>query len=513
MKALTIFTKPSTLILLGYLSTYATVQFFLGLGSGFAPAVNDFIGILRVGQSIDLNKIESLHNGFYPIALPLATAFVTDSHQMMVFGLLSILAGILCLVSIYSVLMLYFGGWNALAVTFLVSIFPIFFNYFASPGPDIIPLGLIAFSLFMYGGLSSERKTATVMTRLFMAGTLIGFAGLFRYHALVVGVGLLVWVLISLNNRLLYLASAASGIILGYSPQLLVNSLGGFGFFETKTPFNVYKNMFPIDWYKTSEINPETFSSVTDLVWNHPSEFFTSYGSAFSEFTLIILLGGFALLLQQNNKANRVVISSLITSLVYASIVSLGYSERGLILLLPFAAIFVGKIVNSLFETSALRASANQKVLAITVVLIPMYIVPSLVDISKSLVREIGYERNRDSIAFAVKSLSKATTASSVVTNDFNLYFTDLKGSAPDSIGGWTNISLNGSIVHNDINIDSVEDFILDAKQRGVKAVVWSPGTGLPGDPDLADLLIGKGEHPGFSYKGVFGTYHLGIFE
>jgi len=83
-----------------------------------------------------------------------------------------------------------------------------------------------------------------------------------------------------------------------------------------------------------------------------------------------------------------------------------------------------------------------------------------------------------------------------ILTNDFNLYLTELPGTNPDKIGGWFNISLSGRTPHQDVDLSSVTSFYCDAQRRGLRLVLWSPGS-VPGlDPDLEAAFNGEWRTP-----------------
>ena len=142
------------------------------------------------------------------------------------------------------------------------------------------------------------------------------------------------------------------------------------------------------------------------------------------------------------------------------------------------------------FAPSWQRAWAIVAILAVTVAL------PALAEDVATADTRLGSERYRAATEAGVAATGLVSDARQILTNDFNLYLTELPGTNPDKIGGWFNISLSGRTPHQDVDLSSVPAFYCDAQRRGLRLVLWSPGS-VPGlDPDLEAAFNGEWRTP-----------------
>ena len=492
-----------------YLAIYGLVQLAFSFKTHFRPAENDFMGILNIANGIDWGDIASAHNGFFGVGLPAILTVIPDTNVFRVAGLLSLFFGLVTLVATLFVTTRIAGRWWGLAAVVLLSCHPLFFDYFASPGPDLIAIGLTTVGLALYTN-EALREQGPRSTMLILAGAFFGVAGLFRVHALILAGGLLLWALLQGNRRVRSFLLAAAGIAVGIAPQVVINLLGGFGPLEADTGFYIYESSLGMDWYKTSSIPRELYASPLQVIFDHPVAFATAYVLAFTNYVLPIATLGVAALVTKETAARNVVIAMFASTLAFALMVSTAASPRGPLPILPQAAIALALVAFWIFDRTRSRAASWQRVLVV-LLLITIVIWPQLKAIAFSAAAKYQAATERAEAEARVLELGSITQASQILTNDFFLHFTGIEGNVPDRIGGWENISLNGLRVHEDVRLTSLQDFYCSAQERGITTVLWLPWAVSGVDPELDAALAGGSKDPALVNSGTIGRYSVSL--
>jgi 4-amino-4-deoxy-L-arabinose transferase-like glycosyltransferase len=474
---------------------YTSAQVLLAVRSNFYLAVNDSLGLVLMADRIDWSQPETLHNGFFPFALPAILAVLPADVALPVTGLLSALFGALALTAAYAIASsLGCRGWAVVAPVVL-SLSPLFFAYFASPGPDLIATGLATAGVAVYVR-EAARSAPPRVGFIVAAGLLFGVAGLFRYHAALLGIGLLCWTVLQPSRRWGLTIAAALGLALGFLPQVVVNLLGGFGPFESDSAFTMYQSVVDINWHATSAIDPRAYGSALDVITNQPFEFTARYLESLQRFAVPILVVAAAALVLRPNRMRPAAFSLLIGTVGYAVVVSTGNSPRGLLPVLPLAAVAVAILAARAFDLTRALLPSWQRACAIAVIIGVTVTLPAVSEDVVAVDTKLGSERYRAATEAGVVATGLVDDARQILTNDFNLYLTDIAGTNPDKIGGWFNISLSGREPHRDVDLSSVTGFYCDAQKRGIRVVLWSPGS-VPGlAPDLEAAFNGEWRTP-----------------
>ena len=488
-----------------YLAAYGLVQLAFSIRTQFRPAENDFLGNLNIAHGIDWGDIASVHNGFFGVGLPVILTVIPDASIFQVAGLLSLLSGMVALVATFFAATRLAGRWWGLAAVVLLSCNPLFFDYFASPGPDLIAIGLTTVGLAVYTNEALRQQVQRPIV-LVLTGFLFGVAGLFRVHALILAGGLLLWTLLQGNQRVRSLLLAATGVAIGILPQVVINLMGGFGPLEADTGFYIYESALGMDWYKTSSIPRELFVNPVQVILDHPMAFLASYVMAFTNYVIPIATLGVAALLTKERAARNVVIAMFASTVVFGLAVSAAASPRGPLPILPQAAIGMALVACWIFNSTGLGVVVWRRVLVV-LLLGAIVTLPQLKEIAFATAAKSQAAIDRAAIELRVREVGHVTNASQILTNDFFLYFTGIPGNVPDRIGGWENVSLNGREVHQDVSLASVPDFYCSALSKGIDTVLWLPWAVSGVDPALDEALAGNSKDPLLVNAGTIGPY------
>lgn len=488
-----------------YLAAYGLVQLAFSIRTQFRPAENDFLGNLNIAHGIDWGDIASVHNGFFGVGLPVILTVIPDASIFQVAGLLSWLSGMVALVATFFAATRLAGRWWGLAAVVLLSCNPLFFDYFASPGPDLIAIGLTTVGLAIYTN-EALRENGHRPVMLVLVGIFFGVAGLFRVHALILAGGLLLWTLLQGNRRPRSLLLAVTGVAIGILPQVVINLMGGFGPLEADTGFYIYESSLGMDWYKTGSIPRELFVNPVQVILDHPRAFLASYVMAFTNYVIPIATLGVAALLTKERAARNVVIAMFASTVVFGLAVSAAASPRGPLPILPQAAIGMALVACWIFSSTGLGVLVWRRVMVV-LLLGAIVTLPQLKEIAFATAAKSQAAIDRAAIELRVREVGHVTNASQILTNDFFLYFTGIPGNVPDRIGGWENVSLNGREVHQDVSLASVPDFYCSALSKGIDTVLWLPWAVSGVDPALDEALAGSSRDSLLVNAGTIGPY------
>lgn len=493
---------------------YAVLQAVAAVVTGFHPAVNDTLGVFAIARGVDWSDPATLHNGFFPIGLPGLLALIPQSSWLAVGALTSLVFAVVTLGATWFAASRLASPWWALLAVVVVAVDPTFAAYAASPGPDVIALGLATAGVACYVGEATRLDTGARIWVVVAAGLLIGVAGLFRYHAALIGLGLLAWTLLQDRRRWVTFTAALAGIAVGYAPQVAVNLLGGFGPLANTGAFTMYQSVVDINWLATGSIDPAAYASPWTVVSQHPLEFLAAYADSAAGYAVAVAFVAVAVLVRRRPRTGRVLISLLVAVVGYAAVVSTGNSPRGVLAVLPIAAVAGAVVADRAFDLTRPVAPDWQRVVALVALASAIVVVPWTSTALAELVSRQAQERARAGVDEAVSQYGLAETAGQVLTNDFTLYFTEIPGIGPDTIGGWTSVSLNGDTAHRDVDVTSVPAFVCDAAARGVRLVLWSPGDVIPGmAEDLNAALTGATPVTGLRSLGAIGSYQATAVE
>jgi hypothetical protein len=241
--------KETVVILFAFLIT--TVLFLASAWYvQFHVPLNDFWGVLYYARNLSLAERASLYNGFYPIGYPLLLKlFPADGVIQAAFVSNVLLAGLL-LASTAGLISLR-DSFVAVAATGVgLLVHPLVVRYANTPGPDIGASAFVSCAVYFLwrDGFLGKDPPAHRMSGI-VSGVFLGLASLWRSHAIVISVAIILSYVLVMGPRALW---SRREIVLAfafvYSLQVITNILSGHGPFETAQKFNIYKTFNGIDW-------------------------------------------------------------------------------------------------------------------------------------------------------------------------------------------------------------------------------------------------------------------------
>ena len=490
------------------LAAYLAGQLAFAVRTHFMPAENDILGIISVARGLTITDWSSFHNDFFAAGLPILLALLPEPHVLAIAAIISLAFAGLTLLALFGIVARLTTELWALAGALLVSLTPLFVDYAASAGPDVIALGVCTLAL---AWLTREAMTRQDPRWWVLLGTglLFGLAGLIRYHTLILGLAVLVWAFLASSGprRWRPPAIALLGLVIGFLPQIALNLLGGYGPLEIGSAFYVYESALGVNWFDTASIPAEAYSSVVRVIVDHPGEVAAGYLLTLTSYIVPMAALAVAVAVTTDHRRRTVLIGLLTATIAYALTVSIASSPRGPIATLPMVAIGLAVVADQISARLPQTLGRQRILIGCLAVLVIGW--PLLREDAFMLQEKAAHAAERAEAEAALVAAGGIVDASEVLTNDFDLYFTAIPGGLPDRIGGWQDISLNGDRAHDTVDLTSIVAFHCDARRRGITTVLWRDSQLPFMDAGLSGALNGGSQTPRLVNTGRIGPYSV----
>jgi 4-amino-4-deoxy-L-arabinose transferase-like glycosyltransferase len=432
---------------------------------------------------VEFNDWATLYNGFFPAGYIALLAFVPGEIALPVFGLISLLSGLFSLILTFLLARKFVGSNWALVAMFILSVNPLFAQYFVSPGPDMVATALgmsaIYLAISAFDSKTSHRSTILLYSA---AGIVTGAGALIRLHVLALVLVLVLSTLFVEKGRRVVSAIAYLGSVLAvYSIQVVVNISSGLGPLASNTAYTVYEDALPADWYMTEKVDPialgtSSVTAILQLIAKYPVQIMASYLNGFQFFQVGLVLGLIALVLirtQNQAKAMGVLVFSF-AAIAFTS--SLAYSERGFTSVLPLIAIFIAvtacQLVRRFSEVSVRKVAAFA---AVSVVLVVVAIPQTIETLSRS-VSFYGVQKDKLLVENQISSLTGGAPLGTLLTTDMDLFLRERDELLPSRFGGWMTVSLNGRQIPPRLDISTLQGLACTAESSGHDFLLWPGG-------------------------------------
>jgi hypothetical protein len=491
--------KETVVILFAFLIT--TVLFLASAWYvQFHVPLNDFWGVLYYARNLSLAERASLYNGFYPIGYPLLLKlFPTDGVIQAAFVSNVLLAGLL-LASTAGLISLR-DSFVAVAATGVgLLVHPLVVRYANTPGPDIGASAFVSCAVYFLwrDGFLGKDPPAHRMSGI-VSGVFLGLASLWRSHAIVISVAIILSYVLVMGPRALW---SRREIVLAfafvYSLQVITNILSGHGPFETAQKFNIYKTFNGIDWGNIpGDLDARIRSfSFFRLMFEQPLQVIHIIGPAFLAIAVYALPVVPGLIISKDLLTIRFLRFTGLSIILYAFPVSLGASLRAPIAILSLSFLSVGFLfvemwgwIKSVFIKWRVVIVVLETVLVVAGAL---WILGPWLDADFAYLLSARLE-NDTFMAVEERLVSQGMTSPrQVFTDDSSLFFPELPPYRPRYNGGWDSFALWGFRRENpELPLGSWVEFSEACSSQGITFLVLSDGSGnLAGF--LGELYDGK---------------------
>ena len=181
---------------------------------------------------------------------------------------------------------------------------------------------------------------------------------------------------------------------------------------------------------------------------------------------------------------------------LYAIFFGMSASSRAVLLLLPLSLFFLVLLYKQLTNVLLNKILTHQRNV-VTLVIMCFATMHIAVFVYKAVTKIVDRRVVNATYREIEQTLLKhgATSADQVFTNDFNLFFYDLKPYYPRKNGGWPKIGTWGWNEHYpDIEVKSIELFMVDCRKNGIDFIVLNAQVEHLSSP-LADVYSGTSTH------------------
>lgn len=504
-----------------------TVIFFISLSTytlsaralSFHVVLNDFWTVFYYARNLTQSIPESLQNSLFPVGYAAVLRLMPVRHALwMAFYLNAGLASL----SVTAASALALAGnntWRTVLVGLVAIFHPLTFRYANTLGPDIGVAAFIALGVFflwsnqiIWQPQPDSRAASPAENALFplLAGLFLGLASLWRSHAIVAGVAvLLVYAALIGFKPFWRQKSLWVTFLLVAGIQAMVNLVSGHGLLENAQYFNIYKTFFGNDWLTVPE---QVNDSLLSLLFSNPGAFFAEYAP---EAWKVLLYAWPTIPLYFVSRAAPLKRFALFSGLVialYSLPVAFGSSPRAPIAITPLAFVAFGFLVS---ETLS-RFSTHRPVFlaALTVFLAALawtgwqwqqVNAKFISDFSDRHERYLRIERKLRKLGL--------TSPDQVFTNNYNFYLPVTPPHYPRSNGGWdVTVTWNFRHEYPELPVATWEEFAAACRATGIRFLALSPYS-----YELAPYF-------GAIYKGTFapsdveilgfdGNYQLILFK
>ncbi len=308
----------------------------LGFYIQFHVTSNDFWNILYYGRRMTLTEPESIYNGFFPFGYALLIGQLPFTYLLPLAYVVNALFAGLFTASI-STLVAAARSTFATGIAFFASLAtPFIFQNANTLSPDIGSVAFTAFAIFLlWRDRFGEKQEETSDLRSVLIGLSLGMAFLWRNHAIVSSVAILLGYFIFAGIRPLrssvLILSAFFFIV---SLQVVVNLVSGHGALETAQAFNIHKFFYGInDTNPPKPAEIEKFSLI-DTFLRKPQSAINTYLVSFRYLVSFGWAAAACFLLSPRGRTSRYSLFLLLFVFLYSIPVAFGDSPRAPVMLM-----------------------------------------------------------------------------------------------------------------------------------------------------------------------------------
>lgn len=465
-----------------------------GHAVGYYAALNDFWGNAFAANTW-APSAHALWNGFYPPGYPTLLAWLPGSRLVVSAYAANVAAGWVLLAVVFAGVARLGGRWAAAGALGLVALHPDVATQVLTTGADAPFVTLaVTGALLLHRAATSGSTGAAVG-----AGLCLAAAGWTRYHGFVFAFGALAAGLAVGGRRAVRPLAIAASIVAaaGVGLLLLGAAAGDMGRLQRAQAFNVFKgHVGAVNWY---HLDPGTLpGSVGEAIARDPAAFRRSYLAYLLPHAWLAVLPLVAALAARSREVRSFAVFAGVTAAVFAPLVDLGASPRGVAAAVPVVLAAVALVVGDLVR----RVPAGRRTAAagLAAAALAGYAAVAWVPATRGFLADVRQQ------AATARALDARLTADRVrigvqVFTDFDFYFLDAPGWQvtsyhPRAIGGWPSLDLAGyADTFPAPSTASLDRFLDDCQAMGVTHLVLTPNAAAI-QPDLGRLATGERTSP-----------------
>jgi len=460
----------------------------------FHQTHNDFWDVYFVARHMTTADVQTWFNPQYPVGSCLFLKLIMRHFSPEIPGILTnILFGFIILTLSFMLYRKVMEPTTALVTVLALGLFPRLFHYINLAGGDPAAVAFFTAGAFLVlkQCIADEKKQGALF---FLAGILLGFGALFRYHVLVGSLFFLASCAVLYRQHWKVFMLAGAGLVCGYIPQIIVNLVTGHGVLQTQFGMmNVYDLMYGFSWHQT--LTFKLPHSIPALIAHDPLLFFRKYLVAFILLAPAYLPAVLAFFSVKNPLQKKMCTAIALWTLVYCGFFAATTSGRAILLPLPLSFLCAGLWVKALADSFMTKKKVRVGVPILVGLLVFGFF-------AKDILFTIGRYREHKVCAAIETYLRQngCTQPQQLYSTDFMLYFrsmppymTYFNGGAPR----W------GTYLYNDeypeFPVNSLDAFYAECLKRRVRFVLLNKESALL-SPKLGNLYDGTAVYEGITF-------------
>jgi len=486
----------------------------------FHVVLNDFWTVFYYARNLSQSIPESLQNSLFPVGYAAVLHLMPVRHALWMAFYLNVGLASLAVIATSGLALAGNNLWRAALVGLAAIFYPLTFRYANTTGPDIGVATFIALGLYFLwndelapaarrGGLGIWGRLGEGFS-LPLAGACLGLASLWRSHAIIAGVAILLVYAVLVGFKPFWRRKGLwVTFLLVAGIQVVVNLASGHGLLENAQYFNIYKTFFGNDWLTVPEQAGQGLSS---LLFSNPRKFLEDYLPQVWKVALYAWPSVPLYFVSREKLLKRFALFSGLVILLYSFPVAFGSSPRAPIAITPLAFVAFGFFVS---ETLARFATKRTLLLAaLTVFLAAMswtgwqwYQVNTkfIHDFSDRHERYLRIERKLRKLGL--------TSPDQVFTNNYNIYFPVTPSYYPRSNGGWdVTVTWNFRDEYPELPVETWEQFAAACRAQGIRFLLFTHYS-YELAPYFGDLYNGTFTTPDIEIIGFDGNFQLIMFK
>jgi hypothetical protein len=514
--------KHLALLAVIFLASFATYS-LTARALSYHVVLNDFWTVFYYARNMDISIPESLQNSLFPVGYASLLHLMPVRHTLWMAFYLNVGLASLA-VTAASALALTGNNpaplrrgdfsWRAALVGLVAIFYPLTFRYANTTGPDIGVATFIALGLYFLwrNELAPSQSPQNSPERGILgrgdvlAGACLGLASLWRSHAIVAGIVILLFYAGVMGVKTLWRRKSLWVTFLFVAGiQVLVNLISGHSIIENAQYFNIYKTFFGNDWLTVPE---QANDSLLSLLFSNPGAFFDEYAPQVWKVLLYAWPSVPLYFVSREQSLKRFAAFSGLVILLYSFPVAFGSSPRAPIAITPLAFVAFGFLVSESWARLAGKPILRLAALAAFAAGLAWFgwqwyqtNTQFVTDFSDRHERFLRIERKLRRLGLA--------SPDEVFTNNYNFYLPVTPPHYPRSNGGWdVTVTWNFRAEYPELPIETWEAFAAACRAQGVRYLVLSPYS-YELAPYFGDLYTGTFVPEGIEILGFDGNYQL----
>lgn len=477
----------------------------------FHVVLNDFWTVFYYARNLSQSIPESLQNSLFPVGYAALLHLMPVRHALWMAFSLNI--GLASLAVTAAAALAGNNAWRAILVGLAAIFYPLTFRYANTTGPDIGVAAFIALGVFFLWKPQLEPRPASpAASALFplLAGLFLGLASLWRSHAVIAGVAILLVYAVLVGFKPFWRRKGLwVTFLLVAGLQAVVNLVSGHGLLENAQYFNIYKTFFGNNWLTVPE---QAGSSLLSLLLSNPAAFLAEYAPEVWKVLLYAWPSVPLYFVSREAPLKRFALFSGLVILLYSLPVAFGSSPRAPIAITPLAFAAFGFLVS---ETLVWLSPKRALLLAALAVFLAALAWTGWQwsQVNAKFIRDFSDRHERYlRIERKLRKLG-LNSPHQVFTNNYNFYLPITPPHYPRSNGGWdVTVTWNFRQEYPELPVETWEQFAAACRAQGIRFLVLSPYS-YELAPYFGDIYEGTFIPPGVEILGFDGNFQLILFE